>query len=366
MTSTIFAGLMSGTSMDGVDAVLVDLGQAQPQLLGHHQLAYPAELLQSLQQASRGAALTASQWLDLDHQVAAQFGLAIAALLTTTQIQPDQVAAVGSHGQTVWHQPDGDHPNSWQLGNPSVIAAQTGIPVVADFRRMDIALGGQGAPLAPAFHAAVFAHPQADRTILNLGGIANITVLNPTSEITGYDTGPANCLLDCHYRKVFDQPYDKNGDWAATGQVNTDLLDAMLADSYFAADAPKSTGLEYFSWGWVTHYLQQHDCRDADLQATLTELSVQTIAAEITKAGSTEVYACGGGVNNTYLMQRLAQALPENCRLATTAEQGLDPQQVEAMAFAWFAQQRLAGKPANLPSVTGASSPCLLGSIYQA
>lgn len=366
MTHAIYAGLMSGTSMDGVDAVLADFSQAQPQLLSHVQLAYPPTLLSTLQNASRGSALTASQWLDLDHQVGQHFSKAAAMLLQSAKLELDQIAAIGTHGQTVWHQAEGKYPNSWQIGDPNLIASTTGLPVVADFRRMDIALGGQGAPLTPAFHEAVFASSKQTRVILNLGGIANITALTPGKAVVGFDTGPANCLLDTHYRKTFDQPYDNHGAWAASGKSHPALVAAMLQDAYFAHPAPKSTGPEYFSWGWVTHYLQQHPCADADLQASLVEVSCRSIAKEIINTGADEVIACGGGVRNQYLMQRLQQALPEGCSLTTTQEYGIDPQQVEALAFAWLAKQRIEGAPANLPSVTGASRACLLGSIYQA
>lgn len=366
MTNAIYAGLMSGTSMDGVDAVLADFSQAQPHVLSHIHLPYPAPLLSRLQNASRGAALSANQWLDLDHQVGQHFSQATATLLKTAELDLQQVCAIGTHGQTIWHQADGENPNSWQIGDPNLIAGTTGLPVVADFRRMDIALGGQGAPLAPAFHAAIFADPAETRVILNLGGIANITTLAPGKAVIGYDTGPANCLLDSHYRKVFDQAYDKDGAWAATGQSQPELVASMLRDSYFASAAPKSTGPEYFSWGWVTHYLQQHPCSDADLQASLVELSCLSITQDIHRSGARQVIACGGGVQNSYLMQRISQTLPADCTLVTTDEYGIDPQQVEALAFAWLAKQRIEQKPANLPSVTGASRACLLGSIYQA
>lgn len=365
MSNAIYAGLMSGTSMDGVDAVLADFSHTQPRVLSHIQLPYPAALLSRLQNASKGNALSASLWLDIDHQVGQHFAQAAAVLLQSAKLEPAEITAIGSHGQTVWHQAEGQNPNSWQIGDPNLIAATTGLPVVADFRRMDIALGGQGAPLAPAFHRAAFTHSQQTRVVLNLGGIANITTLAPGKDVVGYDTGPANCLLDSHYRRTFGEAYDNNGEWARSGTAHPELVAEMLQDPYFSNRAPKSTGPEYFSWGWVVHYLQQHECTGADLQASLAEVSSQSIANEIQHSGADEVIACGGGVQNQYLMQRLAQALPKGCRLTTTQEYGIDPQQVEALAFAWLAKQRIEGVAANLPSVTGASRACLLGGIYQ-
>lgn len=360
--ATLYIGLMSGTSMDGVDAVLAEF-ESKPRVVAHHQLAYSTELLSELRHAASGSALPAQEWLKLDHQLGELFAKAALAVLETADLSPERVTAIGHHGQTVWHQPSGKHPNTWQIGNANIVAARTGITTVADFRGMDMALGGQGAPLVPAFHAAVFGHTKQRRAILNLGGIANITLLNAGEGISGYDTGPANCLLDTHYRHRFDQPYDSNGDWAAQGQINKELLAAMLGDAYFSLAAPKSTGPEHFSWGWVRHFLKQQPCEGANLQATLTELTARTVAQEILAQKVDQVIACGGGVYNQHLMQRLQTALP-NCRIESSAAHGLDPQHIEALAFAWLAKQRLERKPGNMPSVTGASRDCLLGAIY--
>ena len=355
----LYIGLMSGTSMDGVDAVLARL-DGQPTIVEHNSAPYPAPLLESLRRAAGGAALSAANWLELDQQVGEHFAAAATALISKAKLKAKDISAIGSHGQTIWHQPN---VSSMQIGNANVIAAACGIPTVADFRRMDMAYGGQGAPLVPAFHAALFTDAQQKRIILNLGGIANITVLTPDAEVLGYDTGPANCLLDTHYRHCFDKPYDSNGDWAASGTVNNELLAAMLSEPYFASAAPKSTGPEHFSWGWVTHYLKTHHAEGADLQATLAAVTAESVAAAVSAHEADRVIACGGGVYNRYLMASLEQALP-NIAIETTAEHGIDPQHIEAMAFAWLAKQRLEKKPGNLPSVTGARQSCALGAIY--
>lgn len=356
----LYIGLMSGTSMDGVDAVLARLDK-EPGVVGHYSLPYPKDLLTSLRRAASGNALSACDWLQLDQNVGEHFALAASRLIAKQDVELNNIAAIGSHGQTIWHEP---HSSSMQIGNANLIAAQTGITTVADFRRMDMAYGGQGAPLVPAFHGALFSAPSERRVILNLGGIANITVLNPGDSISGYDTGPANCLLDTHYRHCFDKAYDENGDWAASGSVQQTLLENMLSEPYFEQAAPKSTGPEHFSWGWVTHYLNQQPCEGADLQATLTALTAETVAKEIKKQQAERAIVCGGGVYNRQLMQGIQDALP-NTVVETTAAHGIDPQHIEAMAFAWLAKQRLAQEPGNLPSVTGARQHCPLGAVYQ-
>lgn len=355
----LYIGLMSGTSMDGVDAVLTQLGD-RPAVLDHYSLPYPDSLLESLRHAAGGKPLCAADWLRLDQQVGEHFAKAASHLIRQAKVSSDNISAIGSHGQTLWHSPGS---SSLQIGNPNLIAAASGIPTVADFRRMDMAYGGQGAPLVPAFHAALFGNTEERRVILNLGGIANITVLAPHEPVLGYDTGPANCLLDSHYRQCFDKAYDHNGGWAASGQANTKLLTAMLSEPYFAAAAPKSTGPEHFNWNWVSHYVNAEHCEGADLQATLAALTAATVAQQINAQKADRVIACGGGVYNQHLMACLAEALPGR-PLESTATHGIDPQHIEAMAFAWLAKQRLEKTPSNMPSVTGAAQSCSLGAVY--
>lgn len=363
-TPSLYIGLMSGTSMDGVDAILARFDSDRPAVINACHKPYPQGLLKQLQSAASGEPLTAQAWLTLDQQVGELF--ASAALETLGDTPPGEVTAIGSHGQTLWHQPHSKHPSSWQAGDANVIAAQTGIPTVADFRRMDIAFGGQGAPLTPAFHAAMLSHPEERTVVLNLGGIANVTVLNPSTAVLGYDTGPANCLLDSHSRLALGKAYDENGNWAASGAIHEGLLELMLQDPYFLQAAPKSTGPETFNWNWVTRLTEQQPCAGADLQATLAALTAHSITQAIQAGSPQRVIACGGGIHNQYLMQQLEQALSNGTALETTADHGIDPQQVEALAFAWLAKQRMEGKPGNLPAATGASRPCLLGAIYQA
>ena len=274
---------------------------------------------------------------------------------------PAHVAAIGSHGQTICHRPNGAFPFTLQIGDPSVIAERTGILTVADFRRGDVAAGGQGAPLLPALHAAVLADPAIPRAILNLGGIANLTLLVPGQEVLGFDTGPANCLLDAWAARHLGTERDNGGAWASSGTVDRDLLARCLDDPYFAAAPPKSTGREVFNLDWLDARVHT-GIAPADVQATLLALSARTIADALraNAPATREVFACGGGVHNPALMDALRAELP-GVRVDTTAALGLDPDFVEAAGFAWLAHARLAGEPGNLPSVTGARRPRVLG-----
>uniref|UniRef100_UPI00262F5649 anhydro-N-acetylmuramic acid kinase n=1 Tax=Dokdonella sp. TaxID=2291710 RepID=UPI00262F5649 len=288
------------------------------------------------------------------------------ALLREAGIDRDEVSAIGSHGQTVRHRVGGAHPFTLQIGDASVIAERTGIATVADFRRADVAAGGQGAPLLPALHAAVFSDAAVPRAILNLGGIANLTLLQHGRDAIGFDSGPANCLLDAWAERHLGKPRDDDGVWARSGQVDAGLLAALLADPYFAAPPPKSTGREDFNLAWLDARLPA-GLAPADVQATLLALSAHTIADAVrTHAPAMrEIYACGGGVHNGALMNALRAQLP-GLKVDSTAALGLHPDYVEAAGFAWLARARLIGEPGNLPSVTGARGPRLLGAIYPA
>ena len=282
-----------------------------------------------------------------------------------------QIAAIGSHGQTVLHQPLGAHPNTLQIGDPNRIAWRTGITVVADFRRTDMAAGGHGAPFAPALHAWRFREPGSDRAVLNIGGIGNITILpaEPGAPASGFDTGPGNTLLDQWATRQGVGSMDTGGRWAASGAVNKDLLREFLKEDYFSASPPKSTGREYFSLDWIEARLSRLDARPgaADVQATLAELTCLTISRALLEHAprTSLVLVCGGGVHNPVLMDRLRQLLPD-AAIQTTADFGIDPDAVEAVAFAWLAKRRLEGKPGNLPAVTGAKEAVLSGAIYEA
>ena len=366
--SQLFIGLMSGTSMDGIDAVLVDFAGDGPVTVSSHCRKYPPELRQQLDDALQLPDPRTTDLSELDRLIGKNFAAASNALLESTGLSPDQVIAIGSHGQTIRHAPDAAEPYSLQLGDAGMISALTGIDTVADFRSADIAAGGQGAPLVPAFHAAVFADNAEDRVVVNIGGIANITILPapPDRHISGFDTGPGNTLMDVWIRRHRGEMLDANGAWAATGQADARLLAAMLQDAYFRASPPKSTGREYFNQAWLSSYLQEINIEAADVQATLCELTAVTIAdaIELHAPATRRVLACGGGAHNDFLMQRLAAALPE-MTVESTLAVGVDPDWVEAVAFAWLAKQHLAGRPGNVPAVTGARETVVLGEVFR-
>ena len=375
----LYVGLMSGTSLDGVDAVLVEISAApdealeprKPRLVHAVALPYPAELKVAVLAVCRDQAVPLRLLGRIDVELARWYSRAVQQLLNEAGVASAAVRAIGSHGQTVHHEPGGDAPFTMQLGDPNLLAARTGITVVADFRRRDMALGGQGAPLAPGFHDAVFRHPARCRVVLNCGGIANISVLAPGRECIGYDTGPANILLDAWVQARAGLPFDKDGSWALQGHVHTALLDRMRADPYFALPPPKSTGREHFNLAWIEGQLDATRAAapgtslpDADVQRTLLELTATTVADAIARhAGSGDLLVAGGGAYNTALLARL-RALCPGWVVDTTASQGIPPEHVEATAFAVFAQRTLHGLTGNLPSVTGASRRCVLGGIY--
>jgi len=362
----IYIGLISGTSMDGIDAALVNFEDSSLDVLQTHEHDYPAELRQRLSAAKLDATIrTHDDVKDLHRQVGECFRDAANALLADSGIDRLTVAAIGSHGQTIRHEPNINSPYSLQIGDANIIAAGTGITTIADFRTADIALGGQGAPLAPAFHEWLFSNSESTRVILNLGGIANITVLHGNDDATtGFDTGPANTLLDAWIARHRDELFDHDGQWAAQGNVIDDLLAKLLADAYFAMPPPKSTGFEYFNLEWLDAAgVAAYD--PVDVQATLGALTAATVAQSIQKhaPGTSELFVCGGGVHNSEMMRRLGAALPQT-HVSSTASVGLDPDWVEAAAFAWLAMRTAEGLPGNLPSVTGAKHSTILGSTF--
>ena len=366
----LFIGLMSGTSMDGIDAALVEFGDHQCKVRATLSAQYPDELRSALLKASRTPAeCTVDVIGNLDQWIGECFRDATLALLNESEASADDIAAIGSHGQTLRHQPHAARPFTLQIGDPNVIATGTGITTVADFRRADVVLGGEGAPLTPAFHRWLFVAPEANRAVLNIGGIANVTLLLASSPtVTGFDTGPGNTLLDTMARQSLDKPYDEDGAWAAGGNVSEELLQVMLSDKYFQLPPPKSTGFEYFNAGWLNSKISslgKTAPTAVDIQATLAELSARTIATAILENAPAvdEVLICGGGVHNTDLLQRLTTCLAGS-KVESTEACGLDPDWVEAAAFAWLAKRRLEGKPGNLPEVTGASRPEVLGAVY--
>jgi len=367
--SALYLGLISGTSADGIDAALVSF---EPTIQLHASLTYPypPELRAQILHLAQGDGRIALDELgELDGRIARTFATAANELLRKANVPASAIRAIGSHGQTLRHRPLLAQPYTLQLGDPNLIAEHTGITTVADFRRRDMAAGGQGAPLLPPFHAALLAQSGATRVVLNLGGLANITKLrsDDAHAALGFDTGPANCLMDAWAERHLGTACDRDGAFAASGLVDPALLKHLLAEPYFALPAPKSTGRETFHLAWLGGQLQGRALAAADVQATLLQLTSHTVAAAIQSnaANVSEVLACGGGVHNAVLMSAIESALYPT-RISTTAKYGVDADFVEAMAFAWLACERIAMRPGNLPSVTGASGLRVLGGIYAA
>ena len=364
---TAWIGLMSGTSMDGIDAVLVSFETSTIEFHTCHTLAYPAELRARLELAAQNHA-TPDELGELDTLTGQLFAKAANAVIQQSGIPVESIGAVGSHGQTIRHQPGGSAPFSLQIANPSIIAEYTGIATVADFRRRDMAAGGQGAPLMPLFHQSFFSSAKEDRCIINLGGIANITWLPKagTGSVYGFDTGPANALLDAWCADQTGRHFDCDGRLAEEGSVNEALLGDLFTDAYFASPAPKSTGKERFNLGWIKTRLQRYpDLLASDVQRTLLQLTVLSIARQMPQSTALAVYVCGGGTLNPVLMRELARALSP-AAVCSTEELGLDPQWVEPAGFAWLAHRTVLGLSGNLPEVTGAGGTRVLGAIYPA
>jgi anhydro-N-acetylmuramic acid kinase len=363
----LFLGLISGTSADGIDVALVDFADQACQLVLGRTYPWDGAIRERLVALGQGGDATSLDELGvLDVHVAQAFAAAARALLDEAGIAAAQVRALGSHGQTVRHRPQQVVPFTWQLGDGNVIAERSGVTTVADFRRRDVAAGGQGAPLVPAFHAALLRSPDEDRAVLNLGGIANFTLLPAQGAVRGFDTGPANALLDAWSMQHTGRSFDAGGAFARQGHVDEGLLTRLLDEPWFALPPPKSSGREQFHLAWLQPRLRGGE-RAEDVQATLLELSAASIADALraTQPRTRRVLACGGGVHNPLLLERIAIRLPDAV-LESTGAYGLDPDFVEAMAFAWLARETLAGRPGNLPAVTGASGPRVLGVVYPA
>jgi len=363
---------MSGTSMDAIDCVLVEFSIATPHVLAASQTPINEDIRIQLLALCQGTDSELDKLAALDNRLGHLFAREILKLLESTAIDPKTVSAIGSHGQTIRHYPPGSKTiNSIQIGDPNLIATLTNITTIADFRRRDMAVGGQGAPLVPAFHNAVFRSTAEDRVILNIGGIANITILprDPASQASGFDTGPGNVLMDAWIAQHRETTMDRDGAWAESGTIYHPLLASLLDDAYFKHPPPKSTGREYFNMDWLSPLLADHasSTTAADIQATLCELTAISIsnAIEDYAPQTDEILICGGGIHNKHLLNRLKIHLAQRS-LQSTMDYGIDPDFVEAIAFAWLAKQTLAGKPGNLPSVTGADKAVILGGIYKA
>lgn len=367
-----FIGLISGTSADSIDVALIEVN---PDIRFIHVLAFieypmPETIRQHLSHFHvPDATIPLKELAELDIKLGHCFADAVLYLLSETKTRKDEITAIGSHGQTVYHNPSLPTPYTLQLADPNTIASRTGITTIADFRKMDMALGGQGAPLVPGFHASQFSDNTKNRVIVNLGGIANITYLpaNQDQKIIGFDTGPANALMDDWINLHLAEKFDLNGRWGAGGKLDDDLLMHMLDDPFFRQGAPKSTGREYFNKSWLNNKLNYRNLnrKDQDVQATLQHLTAKSVADAILSLHSkiNDVILCGGGAMNKQL-RHLLEAYLGRIPLLTSEQLGIHPSQVEAAAFAWLAYRRLIGKPGNIPSVTGASKACLLGGIY--
>jgi anhydro-N-acetylmuramic acid kinase len=353
--------------MDGIDAALVAFGNRSCTIRATGFSAYPVDMRARLQALVRNPGqIDLAEFGALHIAVAQVFAAATIDLLQAAGHKASDVTAVGSHGQTILHQPGGDAPFSIQLGDPGTLAAAIGMQVVADFRNTDLALGGQGAPLVPGFHRWAFGASNDNRAVINIGGIANITLLHCDGKTTGFDIGPGNILMDIWCNENRATSFDDDGNWARSGSVDAKLLRLMRTDPYFDLAAPKSTGAEYFNLDWLRRQLTRTSSNPsaADTQATLSELTAQEIAHALNATDAfKQVGVCGGGAHNSDLLERLRRALPD-CSIDTTTAWGIDPDWVEAAAFAWLARQRLRGAPTNIPAVTGASAPVSLGGVF--
>jgi anhydro-N-acetylmuramic acid kinase len=362
----LYLGLISGTSMDAIDAALVDFDAAPLRIIATSATPFEPALKRRIaaliDQADRVALDEIGQ---IDVELGRAFAKASLALMHSAGIGADRVTAIGSHGQTLRHRPDMSAPFTWQIGDPNTLAEMTGISVVADFRRRDVAAGGQGAPLLPVFHDQVFRSDDEDRVIANLGGIANITILTPGSTVTGFDTGPANRLLEAWIARHLGKDFDADGAWAASGRVDETLLRELLDDPYLRLPPPKSTGRELFNMPWLENKLGLFSRPPRDVQATLQQFTAATLAAAVRQyAPGAALYICGGGARNLALLNAIGALIAPN-PVASTAALGLDPDYVEAVAFAWFAKRTLEGLTSSAASVTGAKGARILGGVYR-
>jgi len=357
--SRVYIGLMSGTSADAIDGVAAEIDEHQARIIATVSIPLSDNLRQRIQAVSTGTHDRLDDVAILDIDMANAFADCAEILMAELKIPP---IAIGCHGQTVRHRPEQHF--TVQLGQGAVIAARTGIATVSDFRSADVALGGEGAPLVPAFHRAMFRSDIEDRAIVNIGGIANVTLLAKNGSVHGFDTGPGNTLLDHWYRQHNEGILDDRGQWSRKGRVDVGLLKRCCADPYFSLPAPKSTGPEYFNVGWLTPLLGGHES-PSDIQATLRALTSRTISGAVSQhlPGTEQIYLCGGGVKNDALIEELRMDF-DGVTVDSTAAVGMDPQWVEACAFAWLAHQRLTQQPGNIPAVTGAARPAVLGALY--
>jgi anhydro-N-acetylmuramic acid kinase len=361
-----YIGMLSGTSRDGVDAVLVNFSHGTMKILHASCVQYPSAIKQKLDQLLATGKPPAGDVASLLSDNLGRFFARVAQnLVREAGMEMRDIRAIGSHGQNVWHQPWGDNPVSLQLGNPDLIAKNTATTTIGNFRSADVQAGGEGAPLAPLLHQKIFSSEEEDRAILNIGGIANLTILPASGGVSGFDCGPGNCLMDAWTARHLHTDYDDNGRWAAKGAVDSELLERMLSDPYFGQPPPKSTGLEHFNVSWLDKMLGNSETTEVDVQTTLAELTALSVAGSLPESsGPARLLVCGGGVHNTFLMRRLAAALPDVI-VESTTRYGVDPDWVEGLLFAWLARERLNERSQDTPPITGANHRVLLGDIYE-
>ncbi len=358
--SELFIGVMSGTSLDGIDITLCEIDALQCKLIHAHEYHFNEKIKNEILTIISGTT-SLKQVGTLNAKLGTLFASSINKFLEQFNINPQTVRAIGLHGQTLWHQPDSEYPFSMQLGCPNIVSAQTGIQTVSDFRSMDIANGGQGAPFAPAFHEFVFSSLDAKAAVLNIGGMANITLLNDT--LQGWDIGAGNVLLDAWVRTCKGVAYDRDGEFAQSGKIDENLLESFLSDAYFAKVPPKSTGREYFNETWIAKHLPMFQTiKDEDVQRTLLELTARTISDSIKDTDTDLLIVCGGGAKNKFLMQRLQEL--SSCEVQVSDALSISSDFMESMAFAWLAYMRVYKKEVNLSSVTGAKKNSILGGVY--
>jgi anhydro-N-acetylmuramic acid kinase len=366
-TPELYLGLLSGTSTDGVDAAIVEFGHDRCRVLHAHTTPFTEPLQRRLSALIESRAISLADLGALDTALGNFFADCALACIHEAGISAGNIRAIGHHGQTVFHEPDGPEPSTLQIGDPNRVAARTGITTVADFRRMDMALGGQGAPLMSAFHDWLLRGKQgAAQAVVNIGGIANVTIRAPNLPLLGFDTGPGNTLMDLWIMRCLQRAFDADGTWAAGGRIDAALLEDLLRDEYFKLPPPKSTGREYFHLPWLLSRLARHpdNVDPQDVQATLCELTAITIAAGISSVAQCErVMVCGGGAYNSHLLAQLQSRLPDS-QITTTGVLGIEPEWIEAAGFAWLARMRLHGRTSSSPSVTGALRAACLGGVY--
>ncbi len=364
-TNELYIGLMSGTSLDAIDVALINFSHESIKLVATHQQAMPTLLRQAILDLCHSGIQEIQRMGETDVLLGHLFADSVLELLKKIPYSQNAICAIGSHGQTIRHIPDSDIPFTLQIGDPHIIATKTNITTIADFRRRDMALGGQAAPLAPAFHNNLFKQRTENTGVLNIGGFANLTFLpaHHSTPITGFDTGPGNLLMDAWCYQHTGKSYDYQGEWASSGTYNSKILQQCLADPYFKKSAPKSTGREYFHLDWLKHHFSP-SIKPEDGQATLLELTACSIAEAANSLHIENLWVCGGGTHNTALMNRLKELC--HCKVQTTESIGIGPDWIEAATFAWLARQTMLKKPGNITSVTGAHKSSVLGAIYPA